>query len=159
MNYGQMRWREEQPTCHLSLGWWREADYDVHYHPSVRFWRGVCHHGWAKGKGNTSTLSAMRRESLCRLRPFLSGIGRVARATRFVAGKTSPSLPDLPVLVCWCVWQKLQKVKYVLFSETQNSFWYFLLSELARWPFLLDSGSFKCPISAGLSPVLQVSGR
>lgn len=22
---------------HLSLGWWREADYDVHYHPSVRF--------------------------------------------------------------------------------------------------------------------------
>lgn len=53
MNYGQMRWREEQPTCHVSLGWGREADDDVRFHPSVRFWRGICHHGWANAKNNS----------------------------------------------------------------------------------------------------------
>lgn len=79
MHYGWMRWRKEKPTCHVSLGWQREADYDMHLHPSLLFWQDIFHHGWAKGKSNTSTLSVMRQESpesLWKLCPFPLGLGQ-----------------------------------------------------------------------------------
>lgn len=110
MNYRQMRQREEQPTCHVSLGWGREADDDVRFHPSVGFWRGICHHGWAKAKNNSFNFvcdeSRVTRQPLS----FLSGMCRVACATQFVAGKLPRSssrwsLLVLPVLLGWCVWQ------------------------------------------------------
>lgn len=101
VSFGRMRWREEQPTCHLSLGWWRGADYDVCYHPSARFWRGICHHGWAEGKSDEASV-ALQTPSCLR------GIGgRGGGSTCHMLWKISPSssrwsLPDLLVPVSWC---------------------------------------------------------